>query len=237
MAVITISRQYGSGGNEVANRLAEELGYQIFEKRQIAQAAADAGLSEAEVLDYSEENHKVRTFLERLFIPSASVAQVRIWHETPNGMREMEEVHLSEDLVLSLVQKAIRSVYRAGNFIIVGRGGQVILRNYREVLHVRIVADEEDRVQRVKEQIKQQRQAFMADIDARRDAQDLIRERDEASKDYIRRFYEADWDDPQLYHLTINTSRLSIDRAVEIITRLAREMKPEPIAVDEVELA
>jgi CMP/dCMP kinase len=226
MAVITISRQFGSGGEEIANRVCEVLGYQQFDRRQIIHAAAEAGLSENEVVDYSEDNHKVRNFLARLLNPSVPVAQVRVWRETPTGARETEEVKLSEDVVLSLVQKSIRSAYRAGNMLIVGRGGQVILRNYREVLHVRIIGPTDDRIQRVKEQLRQQRQEYTGDIDQRREAQDLIEERDAASKDYIQRFYDADWDDPLLYHLVINTGKVSIDQAVEIITRLAVEIKP-----------
>jgi CMP/dCMP kinase len=235
MAVITISRQFGSGGDEIANRVCEVLGYQQFDKRQIIQAAAEAGLSENEVVDYSEENHKVRTFLDRLFNRSIPLAQVRVWHETSGGVRAAEEVRLSEDVVLSLVQKSIRSAYRMGNFVIVGRGGQVILRNYREVVHVRIVAAEEDRIQIVKEQIKQQRQDFGADIEARRQAQDLITERDAASHDYIRRFYDAEWDDPQLYHLVINTSKVGVEQAVALITRLAQEIKPQPASYEQAE--
>jgi CMP/dCMP kinase len=233
--VITISRQFGSGGDEIANRVCEALRYQQFDKRQIAQAALEVGLSEHEVFDYSEENHRVRSFLDRLLNRSTPIASVRIWHETASGTRATEEVKLSEDAVLSLVQKAIRSAYRLGNFVIVGRGGQVILRNYREVLHVRIISAEEDRIQLVKEQIKQQRQEFTADIEARREAQDIIAERDAASQDYIRRFYDAQWDDAQLYHLTINTSRVGIDQAVDVITRLAREMKTMPVRHEEPE--
>ena len=67
MTIITISRQYGSGGDEIASRICNLLNYQMFDKRLITQAALDAGLSEQEAIDYSEENYKIRSFLDRLF--------------------------------------------------------------------------------------------------------------------------------------------------------------------------
>jgi cytidylate kinase len=56
----------------------------------------------------------------------------------------------------------------------------------------------------------------------RRAAQDLINERDEASADYIKRFYGADWSDPLLYHLVINTGKLELDHAAQMICDYTR---------------
>lgn len=226
MAIITISRQYGSGGDEIAAQVCELLGYQHFDKRMIAQASAEAGLSEQEIVDYSEENHKVRGFLDRLFGRQTVVAQTRVWREDSTGVRSAEEIRLSEETVLSLVQKAVRSAYRQGNFVIIGRGGQVILKDGPDVLHVRIEAPLEYRIQRVKEQLKAAHKLFHADIELRREAQDMIIERDAASADYLSRFYHVDWANPLLYHLVINTGRMSTNQSVELIAQLAKEMQP-----------
>ncbi len=227
MAIITISRQYGSGGDEIASRACEILGYQHFDKRLIARATMEVGLSEQEIVDYSEDNHKVRGFLDRLFGRSAVVAETRIWREDSTGARSSESIQLSEEAALALVQKAVRSAYRVGNIVIIGRAGQVILKDNPGVLHVRIEAPLEERIQRIKEQIRQARKLYHADIELRRDAQDTIIERDAASADYLRRFYHVDWDDPLLYHLVINTGRLSIERSAEIIAELAKELHIE----------
>jgi cytidylate kinase len=228
MAVITISRQVGSGGDEIASRLCELLGYQQFDKRLIVQAAAETGLSEQEIAawpaDYSEENYKVRGFLDRLFNRAPAVGQVRVWRESPTGERVVEESTLSEEAVLSLVQNAVRSAHRAGRLVIVGRGGQILLKDYPDVLHVRIEAPLEERIQRVKDEMRASRQAFHADIELRRDAQDWVSERDAGSAGYIRHFYHADWADPLLYHLVINTGKLPIARAVELIAKAAAEL-------------
>jgi CMP/dCMP kinase len=231
MAIITISRHYGSGGDEIAAQVCELLGYQHFDKRMIAQASAEAGLSEQEIVDYSEENHKVRGFLDRLFGRQAVVAQTRVWHEDSTGVRSAEDIKLSEETALTLVQKAVRSAYKQGNVVIIGRGGQAILKDGPDVLHVRIEAPLEYRIQRVKEQRRAAHKLFHADIELRREAQDLIIERDAASADYLKRFYHVDWADPLLYHLLINTGRINIDQSAQLIAQLAREIQPVEAAV------
>jgi cytidylate kinase len=225
MTVITISRQFGSGGNEIANRICEFLGYQVFDKRLVARAAAEAGLSEQELVDYSEENYKVRNFMDRLFGRSQTVAQVRVWREDASGVRTAEEVRLDEEAALSLVQTAVRSAHKLGNMVIVGRGGQALLKDEPGVLHIRIEAPLEERIQRVKEQMKSTGTAIPADIQSRRAAQDWILERDFASADYIKRFYGCDWDDPLLYHLVLNTGKLSLEQAAQVIVKLESEIR------------
>ncbi len=229
MAVITISRQYGSGGNEIADRLCEALGYRRFDKRLLAQAAVDAGLSAQEVIDYTEENYRVKNFIERLTNRSIPVATVSIWKEDATGARSPESVILSDDTALGLVRKAVLAAYEVGNMVIVGRGGQMILKDYPDVLHVRIEAPMEDRIQRVKERMKDEQKLFRADITLRREAQDQIVTRDYASADYIKQYYGVNWADPLLYHLVLNTGRLSIDQAVQTIVSLVGTLQKEEV--------
>lgn len=229
MAVITISRQYGSGADEIAARVCETMGYRHFDKRLIARAASEAGISAQEAIDYSEENYKVRGFLERLFGRSAPVAQVRVWKEDASGVRSTEDMPLSEEAALSLVQHSIHSAYETGNVLIIGRGGQALLQKEPGVLHVRIEAPLEDRIQRVKEHFKESRRLFQADIEIRRAAQDWIYERDLASEDYLRRYYNIDWADPLLYHVVLNTGKLTIEQATHTIVDLAHQWSLAPV--------
>jgi len=224
MCVITLSRSYGSGGDEIALRLAERLGYTLFDKRIIDQTAADVGLSEEEVVDFSEENHRVTSFFERLFERTPVFGQSGFWGEEFSGVYLPEQVRMSEDTMMALVQKAVLSAHRMGGMIIVGRGGQVILKDETDVLHLRIDAPMEERIQRVKEQLKEVAHAYSATIDARREAQDRILERDRASADYLKRYYNVDWNDPMLYHMMINTGRISIAKAVDIVVDFCHEM-------------
>ena len=79
----------------------------------IFQAAQEVGLSEQEVIDYTEENHKIRGFLDRLFGPPQPVAKTRVWKEDMVGTRTVEELQLTEEALVALVQKAVRSAHRA----------------------------------------------------------------------------------------------------------------------------
>lgn len=90
MAVITISRQFGSGGDELAVRLCEKLGYDYFDKRLMERVAVEVGLSQAELVDFSEENYKVRSYFERLMGRSAAqtVARLQTWKEDIDGVRQ-----------------------------------------------------------------------------------------------------------------------------------------------------
>jgi len=69
MAAITISRQIGSGGDAIAARVCEILDYQYFDKRLMTQVAEEVGLSERELVDYSEDHYTVQNFIERLLRP------------------------------------------------------------------------------------------------------------------------------------------------------------------------
>jgi CMP/dCMP kinase len=225
MTVITISRQFGSHGDEIAARVGEVLRYQNFDKGIIAQAAAEAGLHSEDIAAYSEENYRVRSFLDRLFGRSTAVGQARIWKESATGERSLEEIEMTEGAVVSLVEKAIRTAQKRGNMVIIGRGSQVILKHQAGVIHVRIVAPLEDRIQYVSKIIKETKTVSSGSHELRRAAQDLIAERDAASADYIRRFYHVDWNDPLLYTMVLNMGRLNVHQAIHAITNLACMVK------------
>jgi cytidylate kinase len=220
MGVITISRQYGSGGDAIAERVCTLLGYRLFDKHLIAEAAAEAGVSEQEILDYSEDHYKVKTFYERLLRSSRSIAVTRMWKEDSQGMRVAEQMSLSEEHVILLVQKAITKAYEAGNMVIVGRGGQMVLKNNEDVLHVRIEAPKEERIQRLKLQLKSDKAMPLDNLETRRAAQDIIEMHDGASEDYLRNFYGVDWADPALYHAVLNTGKLSVDLVAHMIVEM-----------------
>lgn len=229
MAVITISRQYGSGGDEIVELICKTTGYQIFDKHIIAAAAVEAGLSDQEVIDFAEGNYKVKNFLDRLLGISRPVAQLRVWKENSSGERTAEEMPLNEENALALVKKAIEYAYNLGNMVIVGRGGQVVLRDCPDVLHVRVEAPLEDRILRVRTSPIPINRPYQDSVKTRRAAQDVIAINDAASADYLKRFYGVDWADPLLYHLLINTSKLQVEPAAQVIIEAARQL--EQVAV------
>lgn len=225
MAVITLSRQFGSGGDEIARMVCKDLGYRMFDRSLIFSAAKETGLSSSDILDFSEDNHRVQTFLERLFRRSGPVVTSRYWTEDISGVRIQEETFLTEEEILGLVQKAVISAYRNGGILIVGRGGQVILKDLPAAVHVRIEAPLEDRIQRVKLWLKEEKGLPFDTIETRRTAQDMIVERDTASADYLRRYYGVRWDDPLLYHLVINTGKITLENAAQCIVGLVKQQE------------
>jgi cytidylate kinase len=227
MATITISRQYASYGNDIAEKICESTGYYLFDKRIIAKAAAEVGLSDEEIVDFSEENYKIKGFFERLFGRS----NLRIWKELEDGDRISELVNLSEDNALALVKKAIKIAHKEGDTVIVGRAGQVILQREPDVLHVRVETPIEERIQRVRDQIELEGRSFIGPLEARRAALDLIEEHDEVSADYLKRFYDVNWSDPMLYHLLINTGKLKVHQAAKLIIETAQHLELDAVPV------
>jgi cytidylate kinase len=107
------------------------------------------------------------------------------------------------------------AAYERGNVLIIGRGGQAILEEKPDVLHVRMVAPIEDRVRRL-----QERENLTAP-QARR----LATERDRAKEEYLRTFYSIDPSDASMYDLVVNTRKFSMDTAVDLIITLAKALE------------
>lgn len=231
MAVITISRQFGSGGDEIADRLCELLSYHHFDKQLLKQAALESGLSDNEIIDYNEDNYRVKNFIERLTGRPIPVAKVSVWREDPRGVRSAEDIVLNDDVAMDLVKKAVKASYQTGEMVIIGRGGNLILNDQPDVVFVRIEAPMEQRIQRVKSSMKDEDKANRADVTLRREAQNQIVTRDYASADYIKQYYGVNWEDPLLYHLVINTGKLSLEQAAQTIVDLVRRLKSEREAV------
>ena len=204
MPVITISRQYGSGGEAIGNRVCEALGYSYFDKDLMAHVASEAGISEDDIVDFSEHAYKMRGFFDRLFGRRRSAAEA--WTDTI-AQQTLSVEALDEARNVNLIKDTIIEAYKHDNVVIVGRGGQAILREQPGVLHVRIIAPLGARVLRV-----QAEQNLSLD-----EATLRVKRRDEAAAAYLERFYDIDWDNPLLYHLIINTGKWEVEDAVQIV--------------------
>ena len=215
MTAITISRQYASGGDEIAARVCEMLEYRYFDKGLMAEVASEMGLSEDEVVDFSEDEYKVQGFLNRLLGGRRSrvVAQAGTQVENAPGAGTIEARQLDEERCISLVRGTIEAACKQGDVVIVGRGGQAILQEKPGVLHVRIEAPLETRINRV----QYLEMSGMALGFQQRAAEERVRERDRAAASYLRRFYDVDWGDPNLYHLVIDTAKWGTESAACLI--------------------
>jgi cytidylate kinase len=169
VTAITISRQLGSLGDEVAQAIAERLGFRLFSRDVIHQAALRAGAPEVALAMIDD--------LGLLGLrPSAQARQA--YHQA--------------------VKAVMEELAEGGKVVIVGRAGQVILRQHPGVLHVKVIAPAELRAERIAAQQTISLEAARAQISAS----------DQARRNYLRRYYHARWDDPQLYDIIVNTARL-----------------------------
>ena len=253
MAIITISRQYGSQGDEIAHQVCEALGYRYFDKRTLECIAASIGVAEGECLDVTEDTFYARHVWERLLenmiqrIPSASLFQmvnmtpgmiwksqeyvneitepvmVGSWIEDAAGncVKQLRLLGRKDERVF--IQDVILSAYQEGNFVIVGRGGQIILKGKPDVLHVRIVASEDARAANL---------AMQQHINIET-ARTLIHEHDRTAADYIKTLYYANWADPLLYHLVINTDTSTREFAVQTILTAAQRLLEDNTRTDQ----
>ena len=211
MPVITISRQYGSGGKEIAMRVCEILGYSYFDKNLMARVASEVGLSENDIVDFSEDNYKMRSLFERLFGRRRRSEAVGTLSRVPALRVDL----LDDAQSVNLVKDTIIAAHKHDNIVIVGRGGQAILQHEPGVLHVRITAPLGARTMRVKER-------EYLDLD---DATELVKNKDQNAAAYLQRFFDIDWDNPLLYHLCINTGKWEPEDATDIIINALSRLK------------
>lgn len=212
MPVITISRQFGSGGDAIARRVCEALGYSYFDKNLMARVATEAGISESDIVDFPEDTYKMRGFLDRLLGRRRSAAEAWISNA---AQRALPVETLDEARSVNLVKDTLLGAHKHDNVVIVGRGGQAILREYPGVLHVRVVAPLGARVLNVQT-------AENVGLD---EATALVKRKDQAAAAYLERFYDIDWDNPLLYHLIINTGRWETEAAVQIILNALNHLR------------
>ncbi|ACI19599.1 cytidylate kinase-like family protein [Dictyoglomus thermophilum] len=210
MAVITISRQVGSLGDELAEKIAKELGYRYFDKFLMTEIAVSSGLTEAEVIDFNEDNYKVRSFFEQLFGRKSPVGTITVRDRDEKGKVFLTTKVFDEESSLTFVQAVIKKLVDWDNVVILGRGGQVLLRGFPHVLHIRVIAPLEFRIENIMKQKGLTRE----------DALKYISEKDKAAQEYLYRFYNVDWNDPELYHMVLNMGMLKMDQAVKIVKDL-----------------
>jgi len=205
MRAITISREYGSGGGEIAVRLAQRLHWHLIDHEVVVRVALELGVSEAEAEAYDEHAEGI---VSRI-LTSLQMIQPSILVAAP-PMPLTTDAHEYNEARRRVIDAAVK----AGHVVIVGRGAQVLLANRRDVLHVRIVAPLDARIAYV-----MQREG-LDQASARNRIQGKERDRIR----YLQAQHHLNPEDPHLYDLVLNTSILSLDSTIALIT-LALEQK------------
>ncbi|HEX7737455.1 MAG TPA: cytidylate kinase-like family protein [Ktedonobacteraceae bacterium] len=197
MRAITISREYGSGGGEVAARLARALGWRLVDHEAVVQVAHELGISvtDAEARDEHVESLGMR-LLNGLSMMQPPMSSPVVDFSLPDG-------RMYHEALRHVILQALGTDY----VVIVGRGSQMLLKERRDILHVRVTAPLEQRVAYV---MQRERLDY-------ENARNRVHYKDSGRERYLQMQYHQRPSDPLLYDLVINTAVLSLDDTVDLI--------------------
>jgi cytidylate kinase len=210
MPVITVSRQYASGGGEVAQIVAQKLDALLLDRELIYEVAQRLGLPEDVV---SEHEERGETMIARL------VSALRVSYPDSLSLPDVADApgdypDLSNRALVQVTEQVMQQAATNENVVIVGRGSQFVLRNHPRGLHVHAYAPYDLRVQAVMNEQSVSRQ----------EAERIVRDFDGARARYARHFYHADWQAPEHYHIMVNCGTLDRATAADLICRAARDI-------------
>lgn len=198
MSAITISREYGSGGGEIAKRLAARLGWQLIDHEIVLRVAQALHITEAEAEVHDEHVEDIVTRL----LTSMSVVQPAIFAVAPTPL-----ILTDPRVYRAALNEVVEAAVTKGHVVIIGRGAQVVLAQRRDVLHARVVAPLKQRIEYV-----MQREGLH-----KNDAQTRIQVKEHDRDRYLQEQYRYHPHDAHLYDLVVNTGILDLDSVVDLI--------------------
>jgi len=201
MPVITIARQFGAGGSDVAAIVAERLNAEVVDRSLITEVARRLELTSDEVA--AEDEHPTRLVDRLVRAMSPMTLEFGVAWDPPYVDPSFD----ARKSIIGLTEQVIREVAERGNAVVVGRGGAFVLAELPGALHVFLCAPLEHRVRAVMERFG------LAEAEARR----RLHETDANRQAYARQLFGADWQDPIHYDLVLNSARLGIPTCAEVI--------------------
>jgi cytidylate kinase len=182
--VITIEREYGSGGANIAKQIAQRLQWKLWDEEITAEIARAANVD----LDVTRRcDERVDTLLYRLFKAYARGSYER-------SLSFSESQSFDTDCMVAMLHTVVEDVASRGNCVIVGRGSPYILRNRPDAFHVFIYAPADEKIRRLKSIGKSEREAMQ-----------LVEEVDRDRADFIRHYFKKEWPHRALYNMMINS--------------------------------
>lgn len=196
--IITIAREFGSGGREIAMKVAEKLGYKFYDKESIVNCAKEKGIDTELFSQVDEKN------MDEFWFKVSPLAY-DIQEDTDSF-----EQKVSNDKMFMIQSDTIRELAKNGGVVFVGRCASYILKNTAKKVFV--VANMEDRVARIKKRYKL----------SEKSAKKLIEVADQKREKYYDYYTNSKWNDEKNYDLVVDTSKAGIDGAVEEIVALIK---------------
>ena len=205
--LITISRQYGAGGSEVAARVASTLGWRVVDNELVERVAARAGLTPEDV---AQREERVSTFIERLARTVVAATPELVVPPEAGGTAPS----LSEADLVRLTERVVEEAAAEGRVVLVGRAAPAVLARERDAIHVKVVAPRDWRIRVIAQRLGMPLE----------EAATLTDETDRNRSRYHRQHYQRDWADPANYHLVLNTAALGLDGAANAVVDRARRL-------------
>jgi len=203
MPVITISRMFGSGGSEVAERVAQALGWSLFDNAMVDAVAEGSGLTRAEV---DAQDERVPSMVERL-ASALSLGSPEIMPPVPAG-----PIETTEERIVAVTRRVIEEAVQAGPAVFVGRGAQCLLAERADALHVFCYAPK-----------AALRRHVMAKFGVRADDADrMVGDMNRQREQYVKRHWNRNWLAHENYHLCVNTGWLGIEGAASLVVDAAQ---------------
>ncbi|WP_204004163.1 cytidylate kinase-like family protein [Micromonospora lutea] len=196
--VVTLAALYGAGGSVVGPRVAERLGVPYLDRAIPDAVVRQTGLPSDAVADVDDQPHSaMRRLVARLGRSTTA---------TGGAAGSAEHLDLAERTVRAYIEEALARASAAGG-VALGRGGMVVLRSVPWALHVHLGGPQENRL----------RQRMVIEGIDRETAARRQRVEDRTRRQYVRRAYGVDGDDPSLYHLMIDSTAIDLDTCVDLI--------------------
>jgi CMP/dCMP kinase len=202
--LVTISRQFGSGGSAIAAQVATQLGWRLLDDTIVDAIAQEMGVSADTVRALDERQPPLLTRLadtlalgaSEVLSPAAGAA-----------------VLSADERIVETTRLVMEAAVAQGPVVVVGRGAQVVLGEHTDAIHVFCYAPRDALARRIAE-----RESLSVSA-----AERLVDEVNHQRAASVRRHYGRSWGVPEIYHLCLNTEWLGIERAAEVIVRAAQE--------------
>jgi cytidylate kinase len=198
--IVTIEREYGCGGGEIAQLLAKQLGWKLWDQLLTEEIARLAECPKA-VVEVREE--RTDPLYYRLF-----KSFLRGSYEGSINAHKLKVV--DSESILKFTERVVQHAAKTGNSVIVGRGSQQFLRNRQDTLRVFLYAPREEKVRRL-----------VARGKSDKEAEELVDTVDRERVDFIQKYFHVEWPDRAIYHTMINTT-IGDDAVVHMILEVMK---------------
>lgn len=183
--IVTIEREFGCGGGEIAARLAKQLGWKLWDQQLTEEIARMADCPKAEVECREERTDPLYYRLFKSFLRGS--------YEGSINAHKLKLV--DSECILRFTQQVVQDAAKTGNSVIVGRGSQHFLRDRKDTLRIFLYAPREDKLRRLLARGKNEDEA-----------EQLVDTVDRERADFIQKYFGVEWPDRAIYHAMINTA-------------------------------